>query len=208
MNCFDLVFQQDRSLCISTSNTNIHVYAPNGSRKSTIHLYCNDGYTPRLNRSPSDEILIANSEKEVYIYDPTGTTLKHTIPTKHNKTSQVSATRSGLIVLSSWNFTDPRVVTVYDRDGNAGKSLQAPNDVYMHAVLDEQDRVYVASVDGKNGNVVIRLYDLDGLNLKERVEFNALNLTLKHDWCYLVSLSPDMLAFACYKRLYFIKVTL
>ena len=99
-------------------------------------------------------------------------------------------------------------MTVYDRDGNAGKSLQAPNDVLLYAAVDEQDRVYVASVDRKNGNVVIRLYDLDGLNLKERVEFNVLNLTLEDPWCYLVSLSPDMLAFARDKKLYFIKVSL
>ena len=132
----------------------------------------------KLNRSPSDEILIANNDNQVYIYDPTGSTLKHTVPTKHNKTNQVSATRSGLIVTSSCCYTNPSVVTVYDRDGNAGKSLQAPNDVRLYAAVDEQDRVYVASVDHKNGNVVIRLYDLDGLNLKERVEFNVLNLTL------------------------------
>ena len=44
--------------------------------------------------------------------------------------------------------------------------------------MDEQDRVYVASVDREKGNVVITLYDLDDLKLKERVEFNALNMTL------------------------------
>ena len=64
------------------------------------------------------------------------------------------------------------------RNGNADKSLQAPNGVYLYAAVDEQDRVYVASVDRKKGNVVIRLYDLDGLNMKERVEFNVLKLTL------------------------------
>ena len=99
-------------------------------------------------------------------------------------------------------------MTVYDRDGNVGKSLQAPIGVQLYAAVDEHDKVYVASVDRKNGNVVIRVYDLHGLNLKDRVEFNALNLTLNDDWCYLVSLSPDMLAFACYKKLYFIKVSL
>ncbi|XP_030848845.1 E3 ubiquitin-protein ligase TRIM71-like [Strongylocentrotus purpuratus] len=201
----DLVFQQDRSLCISTGDTEAHVYSPNGSRKSTIHM-SSHGFI-RLNRSSSDEILIANNEKQVYIYDPTGSTLKHTVPTKHNNPNQVSATRSGLIVTSS-HIVNPIVVTVYDRDGNAGKLLQAASGVHLTAAVDEQDRVYVASVDDKNGNVVIRLYDLDGLNLKERVEFIVLNLTLKNDWCYLVSLSPDMLAFACYKKLYFIKVTL
>ncbi|XP_030835766.1 E3 ubiquitin-protein ligase TRIM71-like [Strongylocentrotus purpuratus] len=206
MECNALVFQQDRSLCVSWGSKEAHIYSPNGSRKSTIHVK-GDPTLFRLNRSPSDEILIANNEKQVYIYDPTGSTLKHTVPTKHNGTGQVSATRSGLIVTSSCN-TNPSVVTVYDRDGKAGKSLQAPSGVYLYAAVDEQDRVYVASVDQENGNVVIRLYDLDGLNLKERVEFKVLNLTLGFRLCYLVSLSPDMLAFSCYDKLYFIKVTL
>ncbi|XP_030849588.1 tripartite motif-containing protein 45-like [Strongylocentrotus purpuratus] len=207
MACLDLVLLQDRSLCVSTGlYTEAHIYYPNGSRKLTIHVNSSVFYL-RLNRSPSDEILIANFGKQIYVYDPTGSTLKHTVSTKHNITRQVSATRSGLIVTSSCDH-EPIVVTVYDRDGNAGKSLQAPSGVNLYAAVDEQDSVYVASVDRKNGNVVIRLYDLDGLNLKERVEFNALDLAIKPTWCYLVSLSPDMLAFACDKKLYFIKVSL
>ncbi|XP_030835468.1 uncharacterized protein LOC115921689 [Strongylocentrotus purpuratus] len=206
MICYDLVFQQDRSLCISTSSTEARIYSPNGSRRSTIHV--KDNNFLKLNRSPSGEILIANYEYKVYIYDPTGSTLKHIVSTKHNKTLQVSATRSGLIVTSSCHCPYPGVVTVYDRDGNAGKSLQAPNGVLLYAAVDEQDRVYVASVDRKKGNVVIRLYDLDGLNMKERVEFNVLKLTLNYCtvWCYLVSLSPNLLAFAN-EMLYFIKVS-
>ncbi|XP_030835931.1 tripartite motif-containing protein 45-like [Strongylocentrotus purpuratus] len=168
MTCSDLVFQQDRSLCISTGSTELaHIYSPNGSRKSNI-LVKNNGYVYlTLNRSPSDEILITTGKKQVYIYNPTGSTLKQTVPTPQKDTRQVSATRSGLIVASSCCYTIPSVVTVYDRDGNAGKSLQAPDDVHLYAAVDEHDRVYVASVDRKKGNVVIRLYDLDGLNLKE-----------------------------------------
>nr|XP_054774097.1 uncharacterized protein LOC129282200 [Lytechinus pictus] len=196
---------RDRTLCVSTSSTEAHVYSPNGSRKATINV-SGTGYYLKLNRSPSNEILIANGANKVYIYDPTGSTLKHTVPTKHN-TWEASSTRSGLIVTSSC-FINPSVVTVYDRDGNAGESLQAPKDVYLYATVDEQDRVYVASVDDKNRKVVIRLYDLDGLNLKERVEFNQLDMTLVGYWCYLVSLSPGLLAFACDKKLYFIKVSL
>ncbi|XP_011667264.2 tripartite motif-containing protein 45-like [Strongylocentrotus purpuratus] len=204
MTCYDLVFQNDRSVCISTGTNEAHIYSPNGSRKSTIHM--KGKFSLKLSRSPSDEILISNTENQVYIYDSTGSTLKHTIPTKHNRVRQASSTRSGFIVTSS--CYDPSMVTVYDRDGNAGNSLQAPYGVYLFAAVDEQDRVYVASVDCKNGNMLIRLFDLDGLNLKERVEFNVLNLTLKSSWCYLVSLSPDMLAFACGNNLYFIKVAL
>ncbi|XP_041479537.1 E3 ubiquitin-protein ligase TRIM71-like [Lytechinus variegatus] len=205
MNCYDLVLQRDGALCVSTGSTEAYIYSPLGSRKATIHVRDN-GYFLRVNRSPSDEIIITNHGNQVYIYDPTGSTLKHTVQTKH-ETRQASTTRTGLIVTSScWG--NPSVVTVYDRDGNSGESLQAPEGVYLYGAVDEQDRVYVASVDEKNNSIVIRLYDLDGLNLNERVVFNALNMTLDTWWCYLVSLSPDMLAFACYKKLYFMKVSL
>nr|XP_054768115.1 uncharacterized protein LOC129275628 [Lytechinus pictus] len=202
----DLVYQQDGSLCVSLDGTNeAYIYSPLGSKKATIHVR-NNTNALNVNRSQSDEIIITNNGKQVYIYDPTGSTLKHTVQTKH-KTNKASITRTGLIVTSSC-CANPSVVTVYDRDGNAGESLQAPRSVYLYAAVDEQDRVYEASVDCKNRKVVIRLYDLDGLNLKERVEFKALNMTLDWSWCYLVSLSPDMLAFACWKKLYFIKVSL
>ncbi|XP_041480746.1 E3 ubiquitin-protein ligase TRIM71-like [Lytechinus variegatus] len=204
MNCYDLNLQRDGAFCVSTGST-AYIYSRLGCRKATIHVR-NNGNALRVNSGSTDEIIITNYGKQVYIYDPTGSTLKHTVQTKHD-TRQASTTRTGLIVTSSCD-ADPSVVTVYDRDGNAGESLQAPKDVYPFATVDEQDRVYVASVDTKNNSVVIRLYDLDGLNLKERVEFNALNMTLVWNWCYLVSLSQDMLAFACYKKLYFIKVSL
>nr|XP_054768118.1 uncharacterized protein LOC129275630 [Lytechinus pictus] len=199
---YDLVCQQDGSLCVSLTHTKeAYIYSPLGSRKATIQVGDNNLI---LNRSPSDEIIITNNGNQVYIYDPTGSTLKHTVQTNH-KADQASTTRTGLIVTSS---CDPGVVTVYDRDGNAGEFLQAPRSVYLYAAVDEQDRVYVASVDWNNRKVVIRLYDIDGLNLRERVEFKALDMALGWSWCYLVSLSPDMLAFACYKKLYFIKVSL
>ncbi|XP_041479592.1 tripartite motif-containing protein 45-like [Lytechinus variegatus] len=202
----DLVYQQDGSLCASLCDTNeAYIYSTLGSRKATIRV--RDGTNDlNVNRSQSDEIIITCDDAQVYIYDPTGSTLKHTFQTKH-MTYQASTTRTGLIVTSSCS-ANPSVVTVYDRDGNAGESLQAPEDVCLYATVDEQDRVYVASVDVDNSSVVIRLYDLDGLNLKERVEFQALNMTLESYWCYLVSLSPGMLVFACNAKLYFIKVSL
>ncbi|XP_041479398.1 E3 ubiquitin-protein ligase TRIM36-like [Lytechinus variegatus] len=205
MKCYDLVLQRDGALCVSIGSTEAHIYSPLGSRKATIHVRNNTNFL-HVNKSPSDEIIIINYGKQVYIYDPTGLTLKHTVQTKHD-TGQASTTRTGLIVTSSCRG-NPSVVTVYDRDGNSGESLQAPKGVYLYATVDEQDRVYIASVDGKNSSVVIRLYDIDGLNLKERVEFKAPNMTLHSNWRYLVSLSPDMLAFACWKKLYFIKVSL
>ncbi|XP_041480275.1 RING finger protein 207-like [Lytechinus variegatus] len=204
MNCYDLILQRDGTLYVSTNFGEAYIYSPLGSWKVTIDVR-NRSFL-RVNRRPSDEIIITTYGKQVYIYDQTGSTLKHIVQTKHD-TEQASITGTGLIVTSSCD-ANPSMVTVYDRDGNAGESLQAPDGVYPYAAVDEQDRVYVASVDEKNSSVVITLYDLDGLNLKERVEFNALDMTLCSSWCYLVSLSPGMLAFACYEKLYFIKVSL
>ena len=44
--------------------------------------------------------------------------------------------------------------------------------------MDEQDRVYVANVYRNTGQVLIRLYDIVGLMLKERGQFNTLRLTV------------------------------
>ncbi|XP_054769218.2 E3 ubiquitin-protein ligase TRIM71-like [Lytechinus pictus] len=205
-NYNNLVYQQNGSLCVSLYRTKeAYIYSPLGSKKATIHVRDSTNDL-NVNRSPSDEIIITNNTRQVYIYDPTGATLKHTVQTKHY-TYQASTTRTGLIITSSCN-ADQSVVTVYDRDGNAGESLQAPKGVCLYTAVDEQDRVYVASANCNSSWVVIRLYDLDGLNLKERVKFNALDMKSNWSWRYLVSLSPDMLAFACGDNLYFIKVSL
>ncbi|XP_063960828.1 uncharacterized protein LOC135155506 isoform X2 [Lytechinus pictus] len=206
-----IMFQEDSSFCISDGN-GVHFYSRYGEKKSVEGGMCSLGTGLRLSRGLSGEIIMTNALKRFYIYNSTGSTCKHNISTKHI-VSQASVTSSGLIVTSSCNamtrnmqgFTDASMVTVYDRDGNAGESLQAPDDVYLYAAVDEQDRVYVASVDCKNNNMVIRLYDIVGLNLKKRVGFNAPNFRCAwSDWCYLVYLSRDMLAFASSGILYFI----
>eukprot|EP00057_Strongylocentrotus_purpuratus_P026413 XP_011680887.1 PREDICTED: E3 ubiquitin-protein ligase Midline-1-like [Strongylocentrotus purpuratus] len=48
--------------------------------------------------------------------------------------------------------------------------------VHLYHAVDEQDRVYVASFDQNTGQVLIRLYELDGLNLKERGRFSPLEV--------------------------------
>nr|XP_054757548.1 uncharacterized protein LOC129263671 [Lytechinus pictus] len=145
----DLAFLQDHgdgSLCVSLSNSKAQIYSLTGSQKSTIQV-SDRGYRLKINTSPSaDEIIISNGGNEVYIYDSTGSTLKHTVPTGRNKIRQASATRSGMIITSSCDLQNPSVVTVYDRDGNAGKSVQAPNGVYLYAAVDKQDKVWPEAI--------------------------------------------------------------
>ncbi|XP_063963988.1 uncharacterized protein LOC135156213 [Lytechinus pictus] len=205
--CYDFVFQRDKSICMSVGNTEAHIYSPDGSKKATIRVK-NNGNFIAVNKSPSDEILVTNNGYQVYIFDEAEFNLKHTIRTVQSRTRQVSATSSGLVVTSSCCYTKPSIVAVYDREGDAGKPLIAPNDIYLYVAIDENDRIYIASVDWKNSKMVIRLYDLDGLNLKERLEVGALDIPLCDYWCTLVSLSPDLLAFACPQKLYFIRVPL
>ncbi|XP_041472353.1 uncharacterized protein LOC121421653 [Lytechinus variegatus] len=204
----DLVFLEGMSLCVTTGTGDdekyIRVYSSKGSEKPPTR-FTGSGVLG-LNRGTSDDIIVTNEGNHVYIFDPIGQTLKHIVQTRP-KTGHASASSSGLIIASSCYFS-PSVVTVYDKDGNSGESLQAPEDVHLYAAVDKQDRVYVASAM-KNGELVIRLYDIDGLNLKERVEFKALNLKVMYQsWFYLVCLSPQMLAFAFERTLYFITVSL
>eukprot|EP00057_Strongylocentrotus_purpuratus_P026408 XP_011680882.1 PREDICTED: uncharacterized protein LOC105446147 [Strongylocentrotus purpuratus] len=209
MKCFDLVFQSDMTLCVSTGKTKVHRYSRNGARKSTTEVRSN-GHFVRLSRSQSDEILMTQHSNYVFIYDPSGKKLIHNVPTTHEITYQTSATKSGLIVTNcSFRKTKyPRMVMVYDRDGNSGKYLQSPQGVHLYHAVDEQDRVYVASFDQNTGQVLIRLYDLDGLNLKERGRFSPLYVKVGHALCRMVSLTPQTLAFASLNRLYFLEVKL
>ncbi|XP_063960365.1 uncharacterized protein LOC129268879 [Lytechinus pictus] len=210
----DLVFLQDKSLCLATdesdnaSNNEVNIYSPNGSKKSTIQVRDEVG-SFRLTRGPSDEIVITQlAADRVYIYDPTGSILKR-FQAIH-RIGQAIVTRSGLIVTSSC-FAHPNEVRVYDRHGNAGKSINAPEGVYlgMYAAVDEQDRVYVASIDRENGEVGIRLYDLDvnNLDLVERIVFPTLHLAMTSNLSSFVCLSHDMLALACGWNLYFISAS-
>eukprot|EP00057_Strongylocentrotus_purpuratus_P018149 XP_011672623.1 PREDICTED: probable E3 ubiquitin-protein ligase MID2 [Strongylocentrotus purpuratus] len=204
--CRDLVFQEDDTLYASTGEKEVRMYSAKGYWESTITI-ASVGYVLALNRSPSDEIIIVNGTNNVYIYDSTGSKVKHTVQTKHGVTLQASATSSGLIVASCSRSRELDVVVVYDRDGNAGKPVEAPKNVCLYAAVDREDRVYVAGVDCESGKVKIICYALDGLELKEMVNFKESSLVLlQHGWCCLVSLSRDKLAFACDDKLYFITV--
>ena len=89
--------------------------------------------------------------------------------------------------------------------GRAGSSLTANQDEFLYAAADDQDRIYVAAVNQNTGKVLITLYELDQLNLTEKYRFQDMKLTISNSWCYMVSLSQRMLAFACDKKLYFLE---
>ena len=203
----DIAFQGNGNMVTSRdSYTEIHTRDAHGSKLSTFNIPRSSGYYPVLNVGPSNEIVVSNGRKEIWIYDPSGTVLKHTVPTAKNVSSQAFVTRSGVIVSGSCELDSPSVLTVYDMDGRAGSSLIGNPGEYLYAAADDQDRIYVAAVNYDTDTVSITLYTLDGLNLIEKHRFEELKLCIEDDWCYLVSLSRNMLAFASHTKLYFIGV--
>ena len=111
-----------------------------------------------------------------------------------------------MIVSSSCELGNPSILTVYDRDGRAGSSVTGNPGESLYAAADDQDRIYVAAVDKRNGTVSITLYKLDRLNLIEKHTFEELKLYIPETRCSLVSLSRNMLAFASDRKLYFLGV--
>ncbi|XP_063967316.1 E3 ubiquitin-protein ligase TRIM33-like isoform X2 [Lytechinus pictus] len=207
VECCDLVFQEDGTLYASTTKNEVCMYSAKGYWESTIAME-SDGYLLALNRSPSDEILLTNGSNQIYIYDSTGTNVEHTVQTKY-VTLQVSGTSTGLVVASCSRTIEPDVVVVYDRNGNGGKLLDAPKNSCLYPTVDQEDRVYIASVNCETGRMKITRYVIEGLDLRETSEFIHTDFVLlQHGWCCLVALSPNNLAFACNDKVHFITVSI
>ena len=207
---FDIAMHCNGNMVIShDSRSEIDIHAADGQKLFSIPVQSgNYRFRLRLSVGPSNEIIVANGSKMVFIYDydPSGKYLKCTVPTEKNPSRQAFVTRSGVVVSSSCDLGLLSVLTVYDRDGRAGNSLKGNHDEYLYAAADDQDIVYVATVNKGMGKVSIALYELDHLNLIEKHRFEEMKLCIRDKRCYLVSLNPSMLAFACYDKLYFIGV--
>ncbi|XP_030840651.1 E3 ubiquitin-protein ligase TRIM71-like [Strongylocentrotus purpuratus] len=177
--------------------------AKDWSRRSDKAFSNDTGYSyPYLTVSSENEIIAANRNDRIHILDPTVSRIKHSITTV-DKANQALATKSGVIVSSSCSNT-PSVVRLYDRDGKSGDPIAAKEGEYLYPAVDEENRVFIASVNKPAGRIQITLYLPEGLKLKKVVEFEELELTLNSAWCYLVSLSRNKLAFACDTKVYFL----
>ena len=134
-----------------------------------------------------------------------GEVLTHTVPTKNNISTQAFVTKSGAIVSSSCDQTNPSILTVYDRDGRMGSSLKGNLYEYLFAAADDQDRIYVATVNTSTSKVSIMLYELEDLNLIDKYRFEQMPVSIGAS-CSMASLSRNLLALAGGNKLYFIKV--
>ncbi|XP_030848187.1 E3 ubiquitin-protein ligase TRIM56-like [Strongylocentrotus purpuratus] len=199
---YDIAFQSRSKMVVSSNSYyEIHVHAKDGSRLATMEIPRGGDY-PRVSIGPSDEILVANKSNQVFIYESSGQTLTHTVPTA-SAPKQAFATMSGAIVTSSCD-ANPSVVQVYDRDGRAGEAIRASQGEYLYPAVDSKDRVFIARV--KKGRVQIALYELEGLDLRKKAQFEEQKVATGSNACYLVCLSRSMLALASGCWLYFVKV--
>ena len=210
LTVYDIVIKKNKKIVVSRTPTELFMFDNYGMKEATqvVKNYTGIEY-PRISSNHEDEIVLANRVDRILIYDSSASSLKCTISTE-NKPMQAFETRSGAIVSSSCDVT-PSVITVYDRNGRTGSSLRANEGEYLYATVDCLDRVYVAIVNPSLGTVVIKLYEVHGLELEETAQSQELKLSVPDKWCYLVSLSRTMgtmLALASGNKLSFLEVEL
>ncbi|XP_003729738.2 E3 ubiquitin-protein ligase TRIM33-like [Strongylocentrotus purpuratus] len=73
------------------------------------------------------------------------------------------------VIISSSCNNIPSRVRVYDRYGESGDPISAKEGEYLYPAVDEEDRVFIASVNQPAGRIQITLYRPEGLKLKKLV---------------------------------------
>ena len=206
MLVYDIAHQSNSTIVVSREQRRILSSAKDWSSKSEKTISNDTGASfPYLTVSSENEIIAANRNDRIHIFDPTGSTRKHSIAAVE-KPYQALATKSGVIVSSSCNYNNSSRVRVYDRDGKSGDPIAAKDGEHLYPAVDGEDRVFIASVNKPAGRIQITLYRPEGLELRKAIEFEELELTLSNTWCYLVCLSRNTLAFACGTKVYFLNI--
>ncbi|XP_071496540.1 uncharacterized protein [Diadema antillarum] len=197
-----VAFQHNGTLVTSTSQSTstMYRYLPDGTSAANLDLIGGE-YYPTVSISVSGEIIVANGSNKVYIFDPTEGKLKLTVNTKENQPLQAIETKSQLLVTSTCQDTDPTVVTVYDKEGNAGNSIKGVSGEYLCVAVDDKDRVYVANVT--SSRLRLSIYIIEGLDLKEWIQFEEIqNLNINGSYPGFIWLSSGRLALSCYSSLH------
>ena len=203
---YDIAHQSNSKIVVSTGFKNLQFYsAKDWSCISDIRISNETGiFCTYVSVSSENEIIAANIKDRIHIFDPTGSSRKHSIATLEQP-CQALATKSGVIVSSSCSMS-PSIVRVYDRDGKSGDPIAAKEGEHLYPAVDGVDRVFIASVNQPAGRIQITIYRPEGLKLQKVIEFEELELKLNSAWCYLVSVARNTLAFACGTKVYFLTI--
>ncbi|XP_030832683.1 E3 ubiquitin-protein ligase rnf168 isoform X1 [Strongylocentrotus purpuratus] len=173
-------------------------------------------YHFKLCSDQHDNIYAVNGNPEIYIFSGSNPNPQTIIPTGKVQSKQICVTKTGVIIIcgivKSKAIHTLRSVTVYDREGHMGSSIKSNNMLieYLYAAVDSRDRVLVARIKDRSDVLRLTRYTLQGVTLTKEVMFKQLRLP--HSFvsclCYMVSLSPSMIAFSTGKHLYFIELGL
>ncbi|XP_041466393.1 uncharacterized protein LOC121416926 [Lytechinus variegatus] len=157
----------------------------------------------------SGKIYAVNDNPEIYIFEGTNANPHQTLSTGNIKPEHICVTTCGWMITTTCCITPSRI-NLYDRQGHVGISLTASdNHEYLYAAVDSEDRVLVARVRERSTVFKLALYRIKETRLVEEKAFAPIKLPrqIKCKWCYMVSLTPNMLAFATLDHhLYFIEL--
>ncbi|XP_011660815.2 uncharacterized protein LOC105436692 [Strongylocentrotus purpuratus] len=122
---YDIAILSDSKIVVSVAPRQVTFFNENWSRTTYTTILNETGYNiPFISVSSKNEIIAANITDRIHVFDPTGSTRKHSIATMETP-GQALATKSGVIISSSCHYNPPSRVRVYDRDGKSGDPIAA-----------------------------------------------------------------------------------
>lgn len=208
-NVYDIAMLADGRTVVSHDVDVCLVFDRKGKRIGGMKYICNKaGMCPMICSDQEDNIYAVGRSSEINIFHGSKSNPKRVVHTGNIKPSQICVTKTGIMVTCTCIMT-PSTVTVFDRDGHIGGSITASDDSeYLLAAVDGDDSVLVARVRVGSDTIGLTRYTLDGTRLLEDVAFAPLKLhsPCQSFWSYMVSLTPNMLAFKSKRRLYFIEL--
>eukprot|EP00057_Strongylocentrotus_purpuratus_P016343 XP_011670817.1 PREDICTED: uncharacterized protein LOC105441419 [Strongylocentrotus purpuratus] len=169
-------------------------------------------YACQICSDQNDRVYVVNGKPDIVVLQ-VGHTVnsQRIIRTGDIHPRQVAVTSSGVIIVSTCDIT-PSTVTVFGKNGALGSSIKAADEnECLYATVDAKDQVLIARVRQGSKALKMTLYTLLGTTLKEKVTFEDTELRLEvynalGSIGHLVSLTPELFAFAHYDSLTFLKV--
>eukprot|EP00057_Strongylocentrotus_purpuratus_P021919 XP_011676393.1 PREDICTED: uncharacterized protein LOC100888142 isoform X2 [Strongylocentrotus purpuratus] len=208
----DLAILTDRSTVVSQDGKIFHQLDPQDTnRKIGIQYACKrDNGFFTLCSDQKDNIYAINGHPEIYVFKSRNPDPVRVIPGKTNA-MHICVLKTGVMITSTC-AVKPSTVTMYDEEGHVGDSITGSDEgEYLYAVVDSLDRVLVARVECNSDMLSLTRYIIQDSKLIVQTWFKLLkiphlNSLHQGNWCYMVSLTPNMLAFAHATHLYFIKL--
>lgn len=209
----DVAILTDRSTVVSQEGKIFHQLNPQDpNSKIGIQYACkrDNGFFTLCSDQKDNIYAINPGHPEIYVFKSRNPEPVRVIPGKTNA-MHICVLKTGVMITSTCVRANPSTVAMYDEEGHVGDSLGSDDGEYLYAVVDSLDRVLVARVECDSDVFSLTRYIVKDSKLIVQTWFKLLkiphlNSLHQGNWCYMVSLTPHMLAFAHATHLYFIKL--